>query len=512
MFLDTTVGNLIEPLSGRVWNPSTVRSEVARRVARYSGLGVRAGERAFLHHGNTLEFFADLLAIWRLGACAVPVDARLTPYEIDVLASAAEPVLSIRRGDADARTVAVLESRGVTQVDSADDTRPGSAPAATGFGLDDAALILFTSGTTGEPKGVVHTHRTLRARWFALRDNLGLEVYRRTLCLLPTHFGHGLICNCLFPWLSGADLHILPPFRPDVLAQLPEILDQHRITFMSSVPPVWRLGLRIAAPPAGRTLERVFCGSAPLSAALWRDIEAWTGAPVWNAYGITETGSWVAGTSNPDFTIEDGLIGRPWGALAKVLRSSAIENGPPLDEECAAGEAGYIWLHTPALMQGYFGRDDLTRRVVSHGWFLTGDIGVADERGLLYLRGRERDEINKGGMKVYPSDVDAVIETLDGVADVCAFAWHGDPLYGENVGVAIVLTTPAADQLRSIRAAAAERLAAHQMPARWYVVEAIPRTSRGKVNRQHVAEACARLEPVVWRSAGARNDALAGEV
>jgi acyl-CoA synthetase (AMP-forming)/AMP-acid ligase II len=489
-----------------------VRAEVDRRVARYSAIGVQPGQRAFLHHSNTLEFFADLLALWRLGACVVPVDARLTPYEIDMLARAATPVLSIRRGDRDGRTAAVLESHGVTQVDSADEESADLAPAAPGFGLDDAALILFTSGTTGEPKGVVHTHRTLRARWFALRDHLGLEAYRRTLCLLPTHFGHGLICNCLFPWLSGADLYVLPPFRPDVLAQLPQILDEHRITFMSSVPPVWRLCLRIAPPPARRTLERVFCGSAPLSGALWHDIREWTGAPVWNAYGITETGSWVAGTDIPDFAIEDGLIGRPWGAVAKVLRSASVENGPPLDEVCDTGEAGYIWLHTPALMQGYFGRDDLTRQVVSHGWFLTGDIGILDERKLLYLRGRERDEINKGGTKVYPSDVDAAFETLGGVADVCAFAWQGDPLYGENVGVAIVLTAQSENQLRSIREAAAERLAAHQMPARWYLLDEIPRTSRGKVNRQQVAEACARLEPVDWRTGGVSVDTPAGEL
>ena len=83
--------------------------------------------------------------------------------------------------------------------------------------LDDDALILFTSGTTGQPKGVVHTHRSLRARWMSLRQSLGIESFRRTLCLLPTHFGHGLICNSLFPWLFGQDLYVLPPFRADLL-------------------------------------------------------------------------------------------------------------------------------------------------------------------------------------------------------------------------------------------------------------------------------------------------------
>jgi acyl-CoA synthetase (AMP-forming)/AMP-acid ligase II len=502
MFLDSLTGRLIEPLSGRQWDAITTRAEVARRVGRFARLGVRPHDRVFLHHGNRLEFFADLLAVWRLGACAVPVDTRLTPYEIGTLAGAAGPRLSVWCGDADAGAAAVLTDLGVDMVDARDggSDRSIEAPPAAGFALDDAALILFTSGTTGNPKGVVHTHRSLRARWFALRHDLGTDCFRRTLCLLPTHFGHGLICNCLFPWLSGADLHIVPPFRAEVLAQLPDLLDAHRITFFSSVPSVWRLCLRIARPPAARTLERVFCGSAPLSAALWRDAQAWTAAPVWNAYGITETASWVAGTSMPEFPLEDGLIGTGWGAVVKVLRSAASEHGPPLDEECGPGEAGYVWLHTPALMRGYFGRDDLTRQVVSHGWFLTGDIGLVDERGWLYLRGRERDEINKGGMKVYPSDIDAALETLEAVMDVCAFGYEGDPLYGENVGVAIVLSDPSDQGLREVRRAAAQRLAPHQLPVRWYLVSEIPRTSRGKVNRRRVAEACAALEPADLRS------------
>ncbi len=144
--------------------------------------------------------------------------------------------------------------------------------------LDDDALILFTSGTTGQPKGVVHTHRSLRARWTSLRDHLGLGPYRRTLCLLPTHFGHGLICNCLFPWLSGCELFIQPPFRPELLAQLGAVVDEHEITFMSSVPAVWRIAERLAKPPQAGSLERVFVGSAPLTAQLcdpFRQVTRW---------------------------------------------------------------------------------------------------------------------------------------------------------------------------------------------------------------------------------------------
>jgi acyl-CoA synthetase (AMP-forming)/AMP-acid ligase II len=148
-----------------------------------------------------------------------------------------------------------------------------------------------------------------------------------------------------------------------------------------------------------------------------------------------------------------------------------------------------IWLNTPALMEGYFEREDLNVAVIREGWFMTGDIGMLDERGILYLRGRERDEINKGGMKVYPSDVDGVAAQAPGVADACAFA-VSDPLYGQDVGLALVLADPPEEALPRVKAYMSERLAKHQLPVQWHVLAEIPRTSRGKINRDHVAAAC----------------------
>jgi acyl-CoA synthetase (AMP-forming)/AMP-acid ligase II len=332
----------------------------------------------------------------------------------------------------------------------------------------------------------------------ALRQALGLAPFRRTLCLLPTHFGHGLICNCLFPWLSGQHLFIVPPFKADLILELGSLVDEHRITFLSSVPVVWRLALKTSAPPRASTLERVFCGSAPLSGQLWEDVRRWTSArDVWNAYGITETGSWLAGTSVAGFTPQDGLIGEPWGGVVKVVRSA---NPMQLraEGECATGESGQVWVNTPALMRGYLGRDDLTAQVVSAGWFRTGDIGLLDERGWLYLRGREREEINKGGMKIYPTDVDAVAERFDQTVDVCTFPVE-DELLGEDVGIAVVLRDSDPATLRRLQDWMAQHLARHHMPKRWYIVGEIPRTARGKINRSAVAATCAGLTPVIAR-------------
>jgi acyl-CoA synthetase (AMP-forming)/AMP-acid ligase II len=294
---------------------------------------------------------------------------------------------------------------------------------------------------------------------------------------------------------------VLPPFRPDIVVRLGAVLDEHRITFMSSVPALWRLALRTARPPVGRSLERVFCGSAPLSATLWRDIREWSGAPVVaNVYGITETGSWLAGSVDPDVEPADGLVGEPWGGRFAVMRGDGAPavTAPSGPDVCGPGEEGRVWVSTPALMRGYLGRDDLTAEAVVNGWFRTGDIGLLDGHGRLFLRGREREEINRGGSKVYPSDVDAVIDGFAPAVDACAFGYE-DGQGQEEVGVALALAPGADATLGALYRWCRERLAAHQMPRRWYRLDAIPRTSRGKVNRAAVAALCARLAPMSLR-------------
>jgi len=507
LFADLRVGRLVDPLGERSLEPAEIHSLSERRRALFLARGVQPGDRVFLHYGNRPEFFADLLAIWGLGACAVPVDGRLTAFEVENLARSARPRLSLCDGEFESDMANALRALGVGIASLGEEALPqaGHPAPPVRVALDADALILFTSGTTGQPKGVVHTHRSLRARWMSLYFSLGIESFRRTLCLLPTHFGHGLICNSLFPWLFGQDLYVLPPFRADLLLQLGPLIDRHAITFLSSVPPVWRLALKTARPPESNSLQRVFCGSAPLSADLWQSIRQWTGArEVWNAYGITETGSWLAGTSLGDFEPEDGLVGEAWGGVVRVLGTRETRTPLGLAEVCPPGESGYVWVNTPALMRGYLDRDDLTEQVVAQGWFMTGDIGLVDERGRLYLRGRERDEINKGGMKIHPADVDAVVERFELTRDVCTFAYP-DALHGENVGIAVVLEARDGDALSRLRQFCSRHLAQHQLPQRWWLVDEIPRTSRGKVNRETVSRHCAELPEARPERSGTRD-------
>jgi oxalate---CoA ligase len=499
MLLGRPLGLLVEPLSGRQWRAEETVHRMNLRLQDYRARGVLPGDRVFIHFGNCNEFFVELLAVWLAGGCAVPIDPGFTPFEIETLAAWAKPRLSVWNGGGDSAAIDVLDRMDIETVDIAEPmpSHPSDRSGGmVGLRLDDDALILFTSGTTGQPKGVVHTHRSLRARWTSLRGALGMDAHRRTLCLLPTHFGHGLICNCLFPWLSGCDLYVLPPFRTELVARLGTVVDEHDITCLSSVPAMWRIARRVARPPSAGSLERVLIGSAPLTAQLWQEVHDWSGATeVVNAYGITETASWLAGTTVSGFTPEDGLVGEAWGGIVRVLAHR--EAGAPHDPAAVVptGDSGHVWVNTPALMRGYLDRDDLTSEVVWNGWFATGDIGVIDERGWLYLRGRERDEINRGGIKVYPADVDGVIERFAATIDVCAFGFP-EPTLGEEVGVAVVLSSKDPRTVVALYDWASSQLARRQVPRRWYIVDEITRTSRGKVSRQGVAEACRDAAPV----------------
>lgn len=464
----STLGSITDIARQTTWSPADLAVAVAARRGTLHRLGAAPGASVLIAHGGSPEFFADLLATWSLGATAICADPGLTPPELATLVAFARPGAVLVRAADPALSLAV------PIVDLAREPAGGEVPESAGT-LDDPALILFTSGTTGEPKGVVHSFRSLLARVALNRQVIGTAL-ARSLCVLPTHFGHGLIGNALTPLLGGDHLFVGAGGALQAAGALGQIVDAHAISFMSSVPSFWKLALRMAKPPA-RPLARVHVGSAPLAAEQWEAICAWAGTrDVVNCYGITETANWIGGASARDHAPADGLVGRVWGGSAMAADAA----GRPADE-------GEIWVQTPSLMTGYLHRPDLDRAVLRDGWFATGDTGRVED-GVIRLTGRRKDEINRGGLKVQPAEIDLLVERHPDVVEACCFAIP-DPASGEAVAVAVRLRPGAVDTAQ-LRAWCAARIRREAVPERWFVVDEIPKTDRGKIRRATVRDRC----------------------
>lgn len=454
------LGSIADLGTGERFDGDRLARLIDSRADAFAGQGVGRGERVAVLHGNSIAFFIDLLAIWRRGAAVACLDPGMSPPEFRTVLGFLKPALALRDG-ASPEVMGAHEMR----------RGPDNAP------LDDPALILFTSGTTAEPKGVVLTRRALMARLALNAKEIGAAALARTLLTLPTHFGHGLIGNALTAWLSGGDL-ILHPRGLPLARALGEIVDAERVTFMSSVPSFWHLALKLSRRPAGGTLRRIHVGSAPLSRPLWRGVADWSGAQVFNCYGITETANWIAGLPLEQAT-RDGDVGAPWGGRAAVRDA---------DGRILASGEGEILIDSPAIMSGYLDRPDLTAEAMRGGWYRTGDFGSVDEDGRITLLGRLKDEINRGGFKVQPAEIDMLLERHDAVAEACAFAIP-DAVSGEIVGVAVRLREGADVTAEALRAWCGERMRREAIPERWHVVAEIPRTGRGKVRRDDVRRA-----------------------
>ena len=436
--LDLSVGKKLDQLE--------LFEEVQKKKVVLSSNHLLKGDRVLIKHGNSIQFFIDLFAIWSLDACAVPIDPNSTSNEMAHILERSDCKLILGK-----ESLEVRESNGLEKA-------PG-------------CLILYTSGTSGEPKGVLHSFSGLFSRFKAWENQIEDSELTNTLCVLPTHFGHGLLANCLFPLFRGAKLHLTRPFDFNVISRLGQLIDDHEITFLSTVPTIWEMARRFSSPPKKTSLRRVHCASAPLSLELWKDIQKWAGenTRVFNVYGLTETASWVAGYDLSTGPVENGLVGLPWGCQFEIRGKE-------------------VYIKSESLMIGYDQQVALTNESILEGWFRTGDLGYLDPKGRLVLTGRIKTQINRAGIKVSPEEIGFVLDTHPAVQESVAFALP-DSLTGEAVAVAIVFASnDSQPSFSSLEAWLRERLAPHKVPSRWFEIKAIPRNSRGKVDRATLAK------------------------
>lgn len=414
----------------------------------------RAPFRVVVAIDDPIDCLVNLIAVWQSGGCAVMVNPGIKAKE---------------RENVVAKTGAALWLEDCTAV-----LLGGSDPQE--HDIKDASLILMTSGTTGVPKGVTHSLAGLSAR---LEENLkaiGHDPLRNTLCTLPLFFGHGLIGNALTPLYAGQHLFLWPKVQMSELASFGNMLDKHKVTFLSSVPSFWRMVLATSAPPKN-PLQRVNVGSAPLSEQLWENICQWCGTEnVFNTYGMTETANWISGGAFSEAARTDGYVGRPWGGVFRVLRDGTLH---------CTGE-GEIAVKSPGQMLGFWRDPEKTNAAMVDGYMLTGDIGELSIDQSLKLVGRTKNEINIAGIKVLAEEIDMLLEGHPDIAEACSFGIP-DAISGERVAAIVRCTS---DDLRAqdLISWCRKNARADAVPFKIEIVEEIPKNDRGKIARMDVKQ------------------------
>ncbi|OUU25494.1 MAG: hypothetical protein CBB97_09570 [Candidatus Endolissoclinum sp. TMED37] len=459
-FLNIT-GSITHCSKNITWTNKELIKLIEKKINDFKSKGLCTGDIVVVAHSNLPDFFVELLSLWNLGICVAVLNPHITKSEIINIEKFLSPRLIIDKDK-------VYSYRINKKIDN---NKP--------YTIDSNALILFTSGTTGSPKAVVHSFRSLISRFALNKVFVGESIFYNSLCLLPFHFGHGLIGNCLSVLFSNGNLFYLENNLAN-LSKIDEYINKYNITFLSSVPSLWKNILKIRPNPSKLiNLKKIHIGSAPLSSNLWEEVVDWSkGKEVVNAYGITETANWIAGASSVN-KIQDGLIGNMWGGFISLLNK---EKNITLTGE------GEIILKTPSLMTKYFKNKELTNEVFYNGWYKTGDIGYIENKEIKII-GRSKSEINRAGLKINPEELDILIEKHHLIDEACAFG-APDEILGEKVCVAVVLKEKENINAEEMKIWLNNKISLEKVPESWFFLKKIPKNDRGKINRKTVLEFC----------------------
>lgn len=444
-------------------------AELAQRAESAAALlarewGVRPGDRVAWLGLNHAAQLVLLFALARLGAMLVPLNFRLAPGEWDALVADCRPAHLVH----DAAWAEAARALAARHALPAHDLAWGDAP--PGSAAPDAAapqapvLLVYTSGTTGTPKGAVHTQANLLANMEAAAAIQALAPSDVVLTVLPLFHVGGLCIQTLPALYAGARVVLMPRFTPDATLAA---ISRHHPTLTLQVPATMKA--LVEHPGWTRadlsSLRAVWAGSSLLPAPL---IQAFhhRGVPVCNVYGATETGPFSIALPPEHALTHVGSCG--WPAPGVEARLA--------DPKAAEGE---LWLRAPHVVQRYW--PDLSA-IDEQGWFHTGDLATQAPDGSWRIVGRVKDLIISGGENIHPAEIEAVLAGHPAVAECAAFGLP-DPSWGEAVAVAVVLHPGASAADAELREFLVPRLARYKLPRHWLRLEALPKTALGKVQR-----------------------------
>lgn len=472
---------------------------VREAMAQLWSLGLRKGNTVALVADNCVEFAVGLLAGLSSGARLAPLNPALTPPQLRTSFSrlAAHAVLLPERyaerldlprsspGCPIPWVIRVNGSGNASSVSISELNRPGPGsrvePPFPIIKSEDVALVMFTAGSTSEPKAVPLTHGNIVESIRTIARVYRLSPQDATLIVMPLFHGHGLIAGLLATLESGGAAYLpstgvfsAHTFWPDMI--------RVNATWYTAVPTIHRILVNRAPheyPGSAPSLRFIRSCSAPLDEELARDIAHTFGVPVIAAYGMTETCHQTTSNPLPQYgSNKTASVGPPSGIEIRIVGADGTD---------AEGDGvGEVWVRGATLTPGYLNNPAANAENFVHGWFRTGDLGSRDIDGYLYLRGRLKEIINRGGEKISPGDVDATLLSNPDVLEAASFG-EPDPMYGENVQAAVVLRPGATATENQLQDYCRTKLGRFEVPERIHIVAGLPRTAKGSIDRRALA-------------------------
>jgi malonyl-CoA/methylmalonyl-CoA synthetase len=463
---------------------SELEGKAEKSAALLQKMGVGPGDRVALYTANKLPFLMAHLGTLFAGAVSMPLNPRLTLEEMRYFLTDSGARLAVVGTEQQALVEALqpeLPALEAVVPDAALSSAPPGQFHRPDLAAADPCLMIYSSGTTGWPKGVVHTHGNVASSLLALWNCWRFTEADVVVNVLPLFHVHGLSFATQLAWLGGACVRIEESFH--AIHTLEAI---GRGTVFMSVPTMY---YRFLEQPEFRRAARSWsnvrlftCGSAPIRAEVLPELGSILGRPVINRYGMTEA-----------HVITSLPLDGPWpnGSVGRPLQGIEVRVAGADGEATAAGAAGSVLLRGPNLFREYWNNPEATRAAFAGGWFDTGDLGSLDEAGFLTLVGRKSDLIITNGYNVYPQVVERVINACPGVRESVVLGLPDDRR-GERVVAAIVRDDQTLDEKR-LQAFLSQRLVDYQRPINVFFVEALPRNAMGKVLRREVREGILKM-------------------
>ena len=471
-------------------------------------MGVQRGNRVAIWLPNSTAFILTYLGAQKIGATAVTINTALTAEEIQyILADSGARLLittealykllvpegGAKRLLADVTHVLLTEGIYADTLSFSDLFEHATAIAGcTVMEPEDVAVILYTSGTTGFPKGALISHGAAIIAIQTVVQTLGLSATDRVLLPLALFHSFGQTAAWLPTIAAGATLFLHRQFDPQpVLASIA----QHAITIFFGVPTIYIL---LKAQSATATLNSVRCwlsAGAPLPMELAQQWQSSVGVPIQNGYGLTET---FLVTFNAEPLTKPGSVGTPLpGVAISIVDSEGVV--------VPIGERGEVVIATPSLMLGYWQRPHESAAVLRDGRFHTGDVGQLDSDGYLYIVDRIKDMINVGGVKVYSSEIEHIFYQHPAVLEVAVFGVP-EPVLGEQVHASIVLKPDSTISPQALILFCSQHLAAFKLPSTVHIVEQLPKSRTGKILKRILRDQVVQTMPAVQLLRNARGE------